>query len=137
VSRAGHSRKRLRQFWESRSRDAADAARCLTAWYKLARTATWDHFADLKSISRSIDQIGYCVVFDIGPQRYRVIARVKYGQGIVSILRVMDHKEYDKYRWVRGCRCDQPVPKPERSAATTPPAAAKAKPTPRKPKRRR
>jgi mRNA-degrading endonuclease HigB of HigAB toxin-antitoxin module len=37
------------------------------------------------------DQVGNCVVFDVGNNRYRLIGRVKYEQHIVYVLKVMDH----------------------------------------------
>jgi len=112
------SSKRLVQFWESRKHDAEIAQRDLTAWHKLAKGARWANFASLKQTFGSADQVGSCVVFDVGNNRFRLIGRVKYGKeapydkGIVFVLRVMDHQEYDQKRWVDDCGCHKPPPKP-------------------------
>jgi hypothetical protein len=48
-----------------------------------------------------------------------LIGRVNYAKGIVYVLRVMDHREYDKNLWVESCGCFKPPPK--KSAAKKPP----------------
>lgn len=40
-------------------------------------------------------------IFDIGGNKYRIVAHVDYGRQTVKIEAVMDHKEYDKNRWKR------------------------------------
>jgi len=54
------------------------------------------------------------VVFDVGNNRYRLIGRVNYARGIVYVLKVMDHAEYDKNRWPDDCGCHKPPPKKRR-----------------------
>jgi mRNA interferase HigB len=73
------SRRRLREFWESRKHDSEVAQRDLSAWFKVAKTAEWDNFGALKQTFGSADQVGNCVVFDVGNNRFRLIGRVKYG----------------------------------------------------------
>jgi mRNA interferase HigB len=104
------SRHRLREFWESRKNDAARAERDLTTWHTIAKAAQWDNFAALKQTFGSADQVGNCVVFDVGNNRFRLIGRVNYAKRIIYVLRVMDHPEYDKNDWVDGCGCHKPPP---------------------------
>jgi mRNA interferase HigB len=118
------SRRRLREFWGGRKGDAKVAERDLSAWYKLAKHAKWANFATLKQTFGSADQVGNCVVFDVGNNRFRLIGRVNYAKGILFVLRVMDHHEYDKQLWVDDCGCHKPPPKK--------PAAAKKAPRGRK-----
>lgn len=105
------SKRRLRQFWEARRTDSVLAQRDLSAWHKLARNADWENFGALRQTFRSADQVGNCIVFDIGNNRYRLIGRINYARGIVYVLRVMDHAEYDKRRWIEDCGCHKPPPK--------------------------
>jgi mRNA interferase HigB len=109
------SKRRLREFWESRKHDAAVAQHTLSTWHKLAKNADWANFAGLKQTFGSADQVGNCVVFDVGNNRFRLIGRVNYRRDIVYVLRVMDHAEYDKNLWVDDCGCYKPPP--SRSAA--------------------
>ena len=105
------SKRRLREFWESRKSDAAIAKRDFTTWYKITKNAGWAHFAGLRQTFGSADQVGNCVVFDVGNNRFRLIGRVNYQKGVVYVLRVMDHQEYDKNQWAEDCGCYKPPPK--------------------------
>jgi len=78
----------------------------LRAWYKLAKSATWRHFADVKATFGQTDRTkvasGQTVcVFDIGGNKFRLVAFVSYAKSKVYVLRVMTHKEYDEgnQRW--------------------------------------
>ena len=122
------SRRRLREFWQSRKKESATAERDLSAWYKLARHAAWGHFATLKQTFGSANQVGNCVVFDVGNNRYRLIGRVNSARGILYVLRVMDHREYDRNLWVDDCGCHKPPPKRPGAAPKAPP---ERKPAPR------
>ena len=127
------SKRRLREFWESRKADSARAQRDLSAWYKMAKDAEWENFGSLRQTFGSADQVGNCVVFDVGNNRFRLIGRVNYTKGIVYVLSVMDHREYDRKSWIDDCGCHKPPPK-------RPPGEMKvsiSSPVSRKPKGRR
>jgi mRNA interferase HigB len=105
------SKKRLKAFWESRKHDAEIAERDLTVWYKLAKAASWENFAEIKLTFPSVDQVGNCIGFDVGNNRFRLIGRVNYRAGILYVLKVMDHEEYDRNLWPESCGCHKPPPK--------------------------
>ena len=109
------SRKAIRLFWEEPKR-AKDAKPLLAAWYKVVLAAEWRNFADLRQTFNSADRVGNCTVFDIGGNKYRLIGRVRYATemlpGVVYILYVMTHAEYDENTWPDKCGCFQPPPKP-------------------------
>jgi mRNA interferase HigB len=71
----------------------------LIDWYERTKRATWKRFADVKA---TFGQTDYAVVrsrrpvaiFDIGGNKYRVIAAIHYNTGRVFVLRVLTHKEY-------------------------------------------
>jgi mRNA interferase HigB len=106
------SKRALRDFWTNRKEDSRIAERDLSAWYKFALRDEWSNFAEMKQSFGSADQVGNCVVFDVGGNRFRVIARINYEHGKVFVLRVMDHSEYDKQRWIDDCGCHRPPPRP-------------------------
>ena len=105
------SRKKLKAFAAGRKHDAAIAERDLSAWHKIAKKSRWANFGSLRQTFGSADQVGNCVVFDVGNNRFRVICRVYYNTGHMLVLKVMDHAEYDKKRWISGCGCDKPPPR--------------------------
>jgi mRNA interferase HigB len=57
---------------------------------------------------------GKCVVFNVGGNKYRLIAAVHYQkqdrdrndvEGRVYVRNVLTHQEYDKGAWKYGCDC--------------------------------
>src|SRR5271170_2816285 len=120
------SKLMLRCFWESRKQDSADAEKYLSAWYKIAKGSSWDSFGSLKQTFGSADQVGNCVVFDVGNNRFRLIGRINYAKGILYVLRVMDQTDYDKKTWVADCGCHKPPPKKTSMAKKTSPKGAPA-----------
>jgi mRNA interferase HigB len=90
------AKSHLRRFWESRKDDTEVAQKDLLTWFRLAETAEWAHFGALEQTFGSADQVGNCVVFDVGNNRCRLVGRVFYAAGKLYILMLMDHQEYDK-----------------------------------------
>jgi mRNA interferase HigB len=82
------------------------AAGPLRQWYKLTVGATWRTFADVKATFGQTDRVtvtsGQTVcVFDLGGNKFRLVAFVSYAKQKVYVLRVMTHKDYDRggQRW--------------------------------------
>jgi mRNA interferase HigB len=96
------SKKRLQDFWQ-----ILPAARiALEQWYKVVSGATWLHFAELRHTFNHADVAktdkGYpVVIFDIGGNKYRIIAALHYDRQICYVLRVLTHKQYDTNQWKR------------------------------------
>ncbi len=105
------AKSRLRQFWRSRKHDAKIAERDLSAWHKIAVKAEWLNFASVKQTFGSADQVGNCVVFDVGNNRYRLVGRIIYAKGRLYVLKIMDHADYDRLPWPNECGCYKPPPK--------------------------
>ncbi len=119
------AKSHLRRFWESRKDDSEVAQRDLLTWFKLAESAEWANFGALKRTFGSADQVGNCVVFDVGNNRFRLIGRVFYAAGRLYILGVMDHREYDKGRWIDECGCYDPPPRSQQEVKRSPAASAR------------
>jgi len=69
----------------------------LRAWFKEAEYATWSGPADVKAkyASASVLKSGR-VVFNIGGNKYRIVAKVNYKARIVFVRFVGTHAEYDR-----------------------------------------
>ncbi len=89
------SRKALREFWEIHP--AAELP--LRQWEAVVRRAEWRDWADLKATYGSADQVQEFVVFNIGGNKYRLIATVGYRKAKIYIHDVLTHKEYDRGTW--------------------------------------
>ena len=89
------SRKKLREFWELYPK----ARTPLDAWYQVAKRAKWENFAEVRRTFNSADVVGRFVVFNIGGNKYRLIAVIHYNRGKVFIRHVLTHAEYDEGKW--------------------------------------
>ena len=87
--------KRIREFFSAHH----DAQGPLTAWYKTARRASWQNLAELKQTYPNADLVGRHVVFNIGGNKYRLIARIVYRSQTLFVVAVMTHEEYDLGKW--------------------------------------
>ena len=77
------------------------ASEPLREWYKITLGSSWRTFVGVKATFGQTDQAkvrsGQTVsIFDIGGNKFRLIAFVSYAKGKVYVLRIMTHREYDK-----------------------------------------
>jgi mRNA interferase HigB len=89
------SKKKLREFWEKHPK----AKSSLEAWHQVAEHAEWQSFPDVRKTFNSADAVGRFVVFDIGGNKYRLIAVIHYNRGKVFVRHVLTHAEYDEGKW--------------------------------------
>ena len=89
------SRQKLRQFWE----EYPDAETPLRAWLKIARQAKWETFADVRAVFPHADQVEQFTVFNVGGNKYRLIAVIHFNRGKVYVRHMLTHKEYDRGHW--------------------------------------
>ena len=76
----------------------------LETWRRVMVREQFAHFADLRRIFRTADQMRVrsdkpVVVFNICGNGYRLICALHYNTGKVFLLRFLTHAEYDKDRW--------------------------------------
>ena len=119
------SKARLRAFWEMIGQEDAEGS--LRAWYNHVghKSTAWQSWADVKAVFGSASLVGNCAVFNIGGNKFRLVARILFPSQKVFVLKVMSHAEYDDDKWKSECGCHQP-----------PPAQAAAAPTAKRRKRK-
>lgn len=79
--------------------DHADAKSPLNSWFKIVNKEMFESFNDIRKIFPSADQVKNFVVFNIGGNKYRLIAFIRYNLRRVYIRHILTHKEYDKEKW--------------------------------------
>jgi mRNA interferase HigB len=96
------SKRRLREFWEGHP----DAEEPLKAWWRIVsdRDTQWRHIHDVKAVLNGVDGFNLecgvpVVVFNIGGNKYRLVARIYYDFGRVYVKAVLNHREYDSAKW--------------------------------------
>ena len=66
-------------------------------WHALVRQATWSGPADVRAMFGSADFVGdNRVIFDVGGNRYRLVAHVSYTYQRVLVKFLGTHAEYDR-----------------------------------------
>jgi mRNA interferase HigB len=84
----------LRAFWRRPGR--RDAEQPLRAWVHIVRAADWAKPTDVKQMFRSADVLGNSrVVFDIGGNKYRLVAAIHYRGKRIYVRFIGTHKDYD------------------------------------------
>ena len=89
----------LRDFWEREHQ----AEEVLRDFYRKLSGVEAKNLAELKLTFPSIDLVGKCYVFNVGGNKYRVIARIHFNRQMVFIRFVLTHREYDKEKWKSEC----------------------------------
>ena len=74
-----------------------DAAKPLQLWRKAIQAKAYPNFASLKAVFGSLDKAGEFHVFDIGGNKYRLIAAIHFNRQIVFIRHVFTHRQYDRW----------------------------------------
>jgi mRNA interferase HigB len=88
----------------------------LDVWYRITKRARWKNINGVRGAYPKAGQVGTCVVFDIGGNKYRLITHIDYATeakgkkkafgGRVLTFDVLTHKEYDTDRWkTKYCGC--------------------------------
>jgi mRNA interferase HigB len=85
----------LRAFWGRPGR--ADAEQPLRAWVRIVGAAEWSKPTDVKQMFRSADILpNGRAIFDIGGNKYRLVAAIHYRGKRIYIRFVGTHGDYDK-----------------------------------------
>jgi len=85
----------LRDFWRRPGRH--DAEQPLRAWVHIVKAADWSKPTDVKAMFNAADILGHGrVVFDIGGNKYRLVAAIHYRGKRLYIRFIGTHKEYDR-----------------------------------------
>ena len=71
----------------------------LQGWRRVIEKNQFDNWAELKTVFNAVDKVGALTVFDIGGNKYRLIAYIRFEKQIVYIKAVLTHREYDKGAW--------------------------------------
>lgn len=93
------SQKALREFGTKHPNAAAP----LRAWLKLARNGRFHNLEDLRQTVAGVDMVPVksrnFYVFNIGGNKYRIIAAVHFDPQRLFVRHILTHAEYDTERW--------------------------------------
>lgn len=83
----------LRVFWER----VREAEQPLRAWIAVTKAAQWPDPPSIKKTFNSADILkDGRVVFDIGGNKYRLVAWINYPYAVLYVRFIGTHKDYDQ-----------------------------------------
>lgn len=85
----------LVEFWTKHP----DAESPLQSWYRIMVSETFTDFNDLKATFASADYVDGLTVFDIGGNKYRLIAAIHYNRHKAYVRAILTHADYDRGNW--------------------------------------
>lgn len=88
------SKKTLKDFseWHPEARNP------LEAWFSIMEKTSFRSFADLRRCFNSVDKVGGYCVFNIGGNKFRLIAAIHFNRQKVFIRSILTHEHYDHWR---------------------------------------
>ena len=89
------SNRSLREF----SLRHADAAVPLQDFRRLIERGEYRNFAALRTTFANVDKVGKRYVFNIGGNKFRLVAAIAYSVQVLWVKAVLTHAEYDKEDW--------------------------------------
>lgn len=78
-----------------------DAEDSFQKWFRTMESEIFVDFNDLRATFASADHVDGLTVFNIGGNKYRLIAAIHYNRHKVFIRAVLPHAEYDRGEWKR------------------------------------
>jgi len=85
--------KRIREFIQREPR----SSEVMWHWADVIESSNWRNPGDLKAMFASASFVGDLTVFNVGGNKYRILAFVHFRKQIVYVKRIGTHKEYDKW----------------------------------------
>jgi len=85
----------LREF----SQQHPDSKTSLDTWFRILNTNHFENFNALRQVFASADKVGNLIVFNIGGNKYRLIASIHFNRQKVYIRYILTHTEYDRGSW--------------------------------------
>ncbi len=73
-----------------------DAEAPLQAWRRLIERGDFERFSALRQTFATVDKVGQRYVFNIGGNKFSLVASMAFQSRIVWVKAVLTHGEYDK-----------------------------------------
>jgi mRNA interferase HigB len=83
----------LRAFWKKHP----EAELSLGGWFKAVKHCNARNFSELRDTFSTADYVPDFTVFNVGGNKYRVVAVIHYNRQMIFIRGVFTHVEYDKW----------------------------------------
>ena len=78
---------------------SSDVQREALDWFRVAKSAEWADFADVRRRFRDADMVNGLLVFNIRGNRYRLIVFPAFRRKRIYIKALLTHKQYMREDW--------------------------------------
>ena len=89
------SNRALREF----AARHAEAAQALQDFRRKIERGSFGNFAELRAVFASVDKVGERYVFNIGGNKFRLVAVIDFARRMLWVKAVLTHGEYDRGAW--------------------------------------
>lgn len=89
------SRKRLREF----EKQHAESREVLDTWFRIIHANEFENFAALRKLFPSVDRVGKLYIFNIGGNKFWLIAAIHFNRQKIFVRQILTHAEYSKGKW--------------------------------------
>jgi mRNA interferase HigB len=89
------SRKVLREFWTIHP----GAESPLVAWFRIVKLGKFSDFNAIKRTFGAADYVAPFTIFDIGGNKFRIIAAIHYNRQRLYIRHAFTHLQYDEWTY--------------------------------------
>ena len=94
------SKKKLVEFWTKHD----GATSWLKRWHRIVRAAKWKNIQEARKTLPSADGVTVeshktVTVFNVCGDDYRMVTAIHYNTGLVYVLWLGTHREYDREHW--------------------------------------
>ncbi|MEI6595344.1 MAG: type II toxin-antitoxin system HigB family toxin [Bacteroidota bacterium] len=87
------SKTKIIEFYQTETK----ARELMLQWYNITLLSDWQDFHSIKQTFNSVDSVGNDrYVFNVGGNKYRIVAMIHFSTRTVYLRSVNTHKEYDK-----------------------------------------
>ena len=76
-----------------------DAEQPLQDFRRKVEKGLFGNFADIRAVFPAIDKVGERYVFNIGGNKYRLVAGIDLNRRMLWVKAVLTHGQYDKGAW--------------------------------------
>ena len=71
----------------------------MVRWFKIIQGSEFENFAHLRRTFPSADKASDLVIFNIGGNKYRLIASIHFNRQKLYVRYILTHANYDKGEW--------------------------------------
>lgn len=71
----------------------------LQSWRRVIEKNRYANWAELKAVFNSVDRVGDLAVFNLGGNKYRLIAYIRFDKQILYVKAILSHQDYDEGAW--------------------------------------